>query len=452
MTLSLLIVDDDLSIRETLVEFFETFGYTARGAGTATEGRRMAAEHAPDVVLLDIKLPDADGVTALEALRADDPDVAVVLLSGYASVRTAVHAMQKGASDVLEKPVDLDMLVASVERAAERGRLRREVAMLRARGKTVPDGYGGHGGSGSNGGRRALLPSLSQLIDLAARNADAPVLLQGETGTGKGYVARQIHDRSPRNQHPFVEINCATLSSAFLASELFGHERGAFTDARQAKRGLLEVAGAGTLFLDEIADTSLDVQPKLLKTIEERTFRRLGGTTVLRSSARVIVATHQPLALAVAQHRFRADLFYRLQVLTIELPPLRSQPEQIPALAADLLPRGARLSRDAEATLQGYGWPGNIRELKNTLWRAAILADGAPIEPAHLGLPTALADVAGGGLAAQGGVPVTLEESERAAIKAALRASEGNRSKAARQLGIARSTLLEKLKRYPELA
>jgi DNA-binding NtrC family response regulator len=446
MTLSLLIVDDDQSIRETLVEFFETFGYTARGAGTATEGRRMAAEHAPDVVLLDLKLPDADGVTTLEALRADDPDVAVVLLSGYASVRTAVHAMQKGASDVLEKPVDLELLVASVERAAERGRLRREVALLRARGQTVPDAL-----TDGNGARRTLAPSLSQLIDLAARNSDAPVLLQGETGTGKGYVARQIHDRSLRNQFPFVEVNCASLSSAFLESELFGHERGAFTDARQAKRGLLEVAGNGTIFLDEIADTSLDVQPKLLKTIEERTFRRLGGTTVLRSAARVIVAAHQPLSVAVAEHRFRADLFYRLQVLTIELPPLRAQPDQILALAGEFLPRDTRLGPGTGEALRGYRWPGNIRELKNTLWRATILADGLPIEPAHLGLPggSTGADTASG---AGNTPPVTLEESERATIKAALRATHGNRSSAARQLGIARSTLLEKLKRYPELA
>jgi two-component system response regulator HydG len=448
VTLSLLIVDDDQSIRETLVEFFETFGYTARGAGTATEGRRMAAEHAPDVVLLDIKLPDADGVTTLEALRADDPDVAVVLLSGYASVRTAVHAMQKGASDVLEKPVDLEMLVASVERAAERGRLRREVALLRSRGATLPGRAGDRYGNLS-----ALPPSLSQLIDLAAKNVDAPVLLQGETGTGKGYVARQIHDRSSRNHQPFVEINCASLSSAFLESELFGHERGAFTDAKQAKRGLLEVASAGTIFLDEIADTSLDVQPKLLKTIEEHTFRRLGGTTVLRSSARVVVAAHQSLAEAVAERRFRADLFYRLQVLTIVLPPLRERPEQISQLATELLPRGAHLSSTALAVLGEYPWPGNIRELKNTLWRAAILADGAPIEPAHLGLPGVSGSGPEGTAGARSRGPVvTLEASERAAIEAALHASRGNRSAAARQLGIARSTLLEKLKRYPELA
>ncbi len=451
MTLSLLIVEDDESLRDTLVEFFETYGYTARGAGTATEGRKLAAEHAPDVVLLDLKLPDANGVVALEALRADDPDVGVVLLTGHADVRTAVRAMQKGASDVLEKPVDLEVLALAVVRAAERGRMGRELAMLRQRARE---------GTGSDptevAGPVRLAHTLADLIDLAARNVDAPVLLQGETGTGKGYVARQIHDRSVRNQYPFVEVNCASLSSTFFESELFGYERGAFTDAKQAKRGLFEIAGQGSVFLDEVADTTLEVQPKLLKVIEEQTFRRLGGTTVLRSAARVIVATHQPLADAVAERRFRADLFYRLQVLTLTLPTLRSRPEAIPDLAARLLPRGASLGTSAVAVMQEYSWPGNIRELKNTLWRAAILADGRPIERQHLGLPeVAGIDSAGDSspspraLTSHGAL--TLEAAERAAITAALAAAAGNRSKAARDLGIARSTLLEKLKKYPEI-
>lgn len=451
MTLSLLVVDDDLSIRDTLVEFFGTFGYTVRAAATATEGRRLAAEHAPDVVLLDLRLPDADGVVTLEALRADDPDVGVILLTGFADVRTAVTAMHRGAADVLEKPVDLEVLAAAVERAAELGRMRRELAMLRAKGRVGDSPAGDESGSGA-----AFAPTLAHLIDLAARNIDAPVLLQGETGTGKGFVARQIHDRSERNQQPFVEINCASLSSAFFENELFGHERGAFTDARHAKRGLLEVAGTGTAFLDEVADMALDVQPKLLKVIEDRTFRRLGGTTVLHSSARVIVATHQPLTDAVAQGRFRADLFYRLQVLTLILPPLRACPGEIPALAQRLLPRGASLARSAIDALSRYAWPGNIRELKNTLWRAAILADGRPIERSHLGLP----DSSGAGAlhvttASDAARPVatkSMRHAERAAIAAALEASAGNRTKAARQLGIARSTLQEKLKRYPELA
>jgi DNA-binding NtrC family response regulator len=433
VSLSLLVIDDDETVRSTLVEFFETFGFTARGASTATEGRRLAAEHAPDVVLLDLRLPDADGIRALEALRADDPDLAVIVLTGYADVRTAVAAMQHGAADLLEKPVDLERLAAAVSRAAERTRLRQEVAVLRARGRAEATTPG-------------MAPTVSDLIDLAARNPDAPILLQGETGTGKGYIARQIHDRSVRNRSPFVEINCASLSATFVESELFGHERGAFTDARQAKRGLLEVAGEGTVFLDEIAELSPDVQPRLLKVLEERTFRRLGGTTMLRSSARVVVATHQSLVEAVADKRFRADLYYRLQVLTITLPPLRERRDEILPMAMAMLPKGSSFTNESEDLLADYRWPGNIRELKNAIWRAAILAEGRPIEPAHLGLihTTHVATVPH-----RPTEPRTLAQAEREVIREALTASGGNRTHAARILGIARSTLLEKLRRSP---
>ncbi len=433
MTLSLLVIDDDETVRATLVEFFETFGFTARSAATATEGRRLAVVHAPDVVLLDLRLPDADGILALEALRADDPDLAVIVLTGYADVRTAVQAMQHGAADLLEKPVDLELLAAAVTRAAERGRLRQEVAVLRAQGRPASP---------------VMAPTVSDLIDLAARNPDAPILLQGETGTGKGFIARQIHDRSARNQSPFVEINCASLSTTFFESELFGHERGAFTDARQAKRGLLEVAGEGTVFLDEIAELSPEVQPRLLKVLEERTFRRLGGVTTLRSSARVVVATHQSLADAVAERRFRADLYYRLQVLTITLPPLRERQDEILTMAMAMLPKGSSLTNDAKDALARYRWPGNIRELKNTVWRAAILAEGRPIEPVHLGMPRNVAATVTTNVATAT-TPRTLEQAEREVIRDALTASGGNRTHAARILGIARSTLLEKLKRYP---
>jgi two-component system response regulator HydG len=340
--------------------------------------------------------------------------------------------MRGGAVDFLEKPVDLDALEAAVSRAAELGRLRREVAMLRARDAA------GHEAPTN------IAPSLDRLIELAARNDDAPVLIQGETGTGKGWVARRIHERSARGGNPFVEINCASLSPTFVESELFGHERGAFTDARQAKRGLLEVAGTGTVFLDEVAELAPEVQPRLLKVIEEQTFRRLGGTTTLRSSARVVCATHQPLEQGVQTGRFRADLYYRLQVLTITLPPLRERPADIPVLARELLPRGATLAPDAQAALSAYAWPGNIRELKNALWRASILSDGAVIHGAHLGLAAA---VGGSDDAPLPDAPMTLEAAEAHAIRHALRATAGNKARAAQVLGIARSTLQEKVRK-----
>jgi len=437
-TLSILVIDDDETIRETLAMFFESLGHVARAVGTATEGRRAMAEHAPDVVLVDLRLPDASGITLIEALRADDPGAAIVVLTGHADVPTAVRAMKQGAADLLEKPVDLETLESAVARAGETARLRRELEVLRAHAageawsERVPVGV------------LSDAQRLDRLIELAARNDDAPVLIAGETGTGKGWVARRIHELSPRAAAPFVEINCASLNATFFESELFGHEKGAFTDAKQAKRGLLEVAARGTAFLDEVAELAPEVQPKLLKVIEERAFRRLGGTTELRSEARVIVASHQSLAEAVAGKRFRADLFYRLQVLTLTLPPLRAQKERIPELARALAPRGARLSDAAIAALRAYDWPGNIRELKNTLWRAAILAEGAVIGPEHLGLVP------------QDGTPrvvdsdgvMTLEEAERRAIEAALRHTGGNKVKAAQALGIARSTLNEKLRRF----
>ncbi len=429
--ISVLVVDDDRTVRETLADFFDTLGYAARTAATATEGRQAAAEHAPDVVLVDLRLPDASGLTLLEALRADDPGLGVIMLTGHSDVPTAVRAMQAGALDFLEKPVDLEALDASVRRAVELVRLRREVSVLRAH---RPSGALRLDDTDSAG------PSLERLIDLAANNDDIPVLIVGETGTGKGYLARKIHDRSARAALPFVEVNGASLSATFLESELFGHERGAFTDAKVAKRGLLEVANRGTLFLDEVGEIALEVQPKLLKVLEDRTFRRLGGTAELRSEARVIAATNQPLAELAQNGRFRADLYYRLQVLTLALPSLRERKGELHALATAFLPRGARLSDKAHSAIGQYAWPGNVRELKNTLWRAALLAENAPIDVSHLGLPRTTPVAAPSG-------PTTLVETERRAIAEALRATAGNKVHAAKLLGIARSTLLEKLKR-----
>jgi DNA-binding NtrC family response regulator len=429
MTLSILVVDDEQTVRETLVEFFEALGHRARAAATASEGRQALAEHSPDVALIDLHLPDADGMRLLEAIRADDPEVVVLVLTGHGDVPTAVRAMQHGAADFLEKPVDLEALQAAVDRAAEMGRLRRELAVLRARES-----------AGAAPAAPLAPPSLERLVDLAARHDDAPVLIVGETGTGKGYVARRIHERSSRAGAPFVEINCASLSPIFFESELFGHERGAYTDAKQAKRGLLEVAGRGSVFLDEIAEMPLDVQPRLLKAIEERTFRRLGGTTELHADARLLAATNAPIEAAVAERRFRSELYYRLQVLTITLPPLRERADQIPALVAVLAPRGARVSEAALGALTRYEWPGNIRELKNTLWRAAILAEGSTIRPEHLGLPRRES-------AAPTNDILTLDDAERQAIAAALAHTKGNKARAASLLGIARSTLAEKLRR-----
>ncbi|NUS96878.1 MAG: sigma-54-dependent Fis family transcriptional regulator, partial [Gemmatimonadaceae bacterium] len=332
MVISVLLVDDDETVRDTLGDFFRSLDWVVHLAATGTEGRRLAAEHSPDVALVDLRLPDGDGLRLVEALRADDAEMAILVLTGHADVATAVRAMRLGAADLLEKPVDLELLRAAVEQAAERVRERRELVHLRGRQAARDDVAGVW-----------TLPGFERLVELAARNADVPVLLLGESGTGKTVVARQIHDRSPRAAAPFVAVNCASLAPALLESELFGHERGAFTDARAAKRGLLEIADGGTLLLDEIADLAPAAQPKLLTVIEDGVFRRVGGTTTRRADVRIVAATNTPLRGAVEEGRFRSDLFYRLQVLSIELPPLRERRDEILPLAKALLPRGARL-------------------------------------------------------------------------------------------------------------
>jgi DNA-binding NtrC family response regulator len=429
---SVLVVDDDATIRETLADFFAASGLMVRQAASAGDARAALAQSLPDVVILDLHLPDAHGLSLLDQLRDADPDGAIVVLTGHADVATAVRVMQLGAFDLLEKPVALDRVLQSVQDGASRARVRRELALTPQPLATATGGAT----------RTVLQPSFDKLIELAARNDDAPVLILGETGVGKGVVARRIHDRSPRASHPFVEINCASLSTTFFESEVFGHERGAFTDARTSKRGLLEVAATGTLFLDEIGELDLAVQPRLLKVIDEQRFRRLGGTLELRTNSRLVCATNRPLAALVEKETFRADLFYRLQVLTITVPPLRERRDELPALVAQCLPRGAALSGDAERAIARYPWPGNVRELKNALWRAAIIADGRPITVDDLGLGSAVSTAAS---------PVepegeTLAALERRAIERALHDTDGNRSLAARRLGIARSTLHEKLR------
>jgi DNA-binding NtrC family response regulator len=339
--------------------------------------------------------------------------------------------MHHGAADVLEKPVDLDTLSAAVTRASERGRLRQEVAVLRAQTRSAHQSYVTE---------PIKLPhTIEQLIDLAARNLDAPVLLQGETGTGKGFVARQIHDRSERNSAPFVEVNCASLSTSFFESGC-SDER-AFTDARQAKRGFH--GGRRSVFSTKSRDGA-DVNRDSSKCW--RTNRFGVWHNVTRSDARVIVATHQPLTQAVANGTFRADLYYRLQVLTLTIPPLRARPAEILPLAHAFLPRGATLDPSAEAQLLTYEWPGNIRELKNTIWRAAILADGAPIRVDHLGLVPLTADAAALPSVVDT-TPRTLESIERDAIRAAPGRDQRQSHTRGAPVGVARS-YDGKIKRY----
>lgn len=446
MTRTILLVDDDAAVLRLLGSFFEKKGWTVQRAAEATGALELYERDRADLVLLDIGLPGMSGLHLLEVLCGRDADATVIMLTGQTDVQTAVEAMRLGAENFLTKPVEMAHLEVASERAFEKADLRRRNRYYAERQ--------GDAGSAEGLGRTPLMRELARQVQVLA-NSDTTVLLSGETGTGKGFVAHLLHSLSPRASQPFVEINGAGLSAAFLDSEMFGHEKGAFTDAREQKRGLFELAHGGTFFLDEVGDVALELQPKLLKVLERQRFRRLGGTREIEVDVRLIAATNADLDRSVRAGRFREDLFYRLNVLPLRLPPLRERGrEEIADLAVrtllDLrrrLGRGpARLSADALEVLVQYGWPGNIREMRNVLERVLLLAAGAEeILPAHL--PP---EMAGTGAGSGSGTPDTmsLQEVERRHIARVLAHHGGNRSRTARTLGISRATLYEKLARY----
>ncbi|HEX6309952.1 MAG TPA: sigma-54 dependent transcriptional regulator [Longimicrobiales bacterium] len=446
MTRSILLVEDDAEVLAATGRFFEARDWTVHRAAEADGAMTLYERERPDLVLLDIGLPGVSGLRLLEVIRARDPDATVIMLTGETDVRTAVEAMRLGAENFLTKPVELGHLEAASERAFEKAELRRRYRYFAERQSDV--------GSTESLGRSRLMREIARQVELLAQT-DTTVLLTGETGTGKGWVAHMIHALSSRARSPFVEINCAGLSPTFLDSEIFGHEKGAFTDAKEQKRGLFELAHGGTFFLDEVGDLSTELQPKLLKVLESQRFRRLGGTREIEVDARLIAATNTDLERAVRDGRFREDLFYRLNVLPLRMPPLRERGrEEIADLALRLLldlrrrlGRGpARLTSETLDTLVRYGWPGNIRELRNVLERVLLLSTASDeILPAHL--PPEI--VGNGGRIDDGrDAELTLEEIERRHIARVLAHHRGNRSRTARTLGISRATLYEKLARY----
>src|SRR4051794_29138139 len=364
---TILVVDDEALIRWSLTERLKTEGYEVREAETG----RAAMDKLPegvDLVLLDYRLPDTDGVTILRQIKELDQDILVILLTAYASVATAVEAMKLGAYHFANKPFNLDDIAATVERALETTRLRREVRQFRtnaARPYSLQ----------SIVGASAPITALRHLVARVAASPSSTVLLTGESGTGKDLVAKVLHYSSDRAARPFMNITCSALPEQLLESELFGHERGAFTDARMQKRGLLETADGGTVFLDEIGEMTPGLQAKLLRFLEDKSFKRVGGSQDIRVDVRVIAATNRDLEQEVAKHHFRSDLFYRLNVLPIKMPSLRTHTEDIPALVeffidsfnAEFRKRVLGATPTAYAVLQGYGWPGNVRELRNVI-------------------------------------------------------------------------------------
>jgi DNA-binding NtrC family response regulator len=441
---TILIIDDEQEITSVLGRFFERARHQVIVANGAEEGWTAFNRSRPDLVFLDLHLPDGSGMDLLARLK--DTDAVVIMITGQGDIEVAVEAMRVGAENFLVKPVELAHLGAATDRALEKAKLREMNRFLAQR----------RGEAATTSAVLGVSPAMRDIaaqIEMLARSDKTTALLLGESGTGKGRVAERIHAQSLRASKPFVEVNCASLTAQSLDSELFGHEKGAL-DARERKIGLIEIAEGGSLFLDEIGDLDATLQPKLLRVLEGKTFRRLGGTEEVRTEVRLIAATSKDLVNEVTAGKFREDLYYRLSVMPITLPPLRARTREdlvqlIGAVLDDLRPQlGEAPERVADAALERllkYAWPGNIRELRNVLERAMIMGRGSPdILPMHL--PPEVRDASG--VMVEHYTPRSLEEVERVHMERTLRAHGGNRTRAAKELGISRATLIKKIKDY----
>jgi len=437
----LLIVEDDVAARLGVCTYLEAYGYEIEEVDTIAGAIERLSREVADLVLLDYALPDGTALDLLRHLKLHSIEVPVIVLTGHGSIELAVTAIKEGAEQFLTKPIELASLAVVVDRAIEHQQNSRRVKAVHARQSAADS-------DDIFSGRSAAIRALARDARAAA-DCDVPVLIEGETGTGKGMLSRWIHAASGRASESFVDLNCAGLPRDLLESELFGHERGAFTGATATKPGLLEAAHRGTMFLDEIGDTDLAIQPKLLKVVEDKRFRRLGDVGERRVDVRFIAATNKSLAALVDEGKFREDLYYRINTLVLRLPPLRHRRDDIPHLVGQLLQQLAReirrpamrLDGDAEQVLVDHAWPGNVRELRNVLERAMLLASSPVIRRADLRLePASGRPVVG--TAANG----TLEEVEWQHIQRVLGEEDGNVPRAAVRLGIPRSTLYQRLK------
>jgi DNA-binding NtrC family response regulator len=443
---TLLVVDDEELIRSSLKERFEAPGYRVLEAETAKQALARI-EEGVDLVLLDYRLPDADGLELLRQIRTADADALVILMTAYASVETAVAAIKRGAHDYVQKPFDLDEVQLLVERALETTRLRREVRELRAR-QSEPYAFDRIIGES---------PAIQELRAVLAKIAASPastVLLTGESGTGKDLAARCIHFNSSRAAASFMHITCSAVPEQLLESELFGHERGAFTDARQQRKGLFELADKGTVYLDEIGEMTAALQAKLLRFLEEKAFKRVGGTADIRVDVRAIGATNRDLEKEVAEGRFRDDLYYRLRVLPVQLPALRSRRGDVPLLSKFFLDgfnrefrkRVGGFSREAATLLDAYAWPGNVRELRNAIERAVLLCDGETLGPEAFDMLRQPSTVSSGfRLPAEG---VDFAALERDLVNQALERAGGQQARAAALLGMSRDQMRYRIEKF----
>lgn len=445
--LNLLIVDDERAIREVCREVAQSLGFTTTVADSAEHAYRQLESQNIDVVLLDLRLPGAGGLEALRQIRSRRPEAVVILVTGYGTVQSAVQAMKNGAYDYVTKPFSMEELRALLERVSVHLKLKTENRLLREKIKSK-QGYG------SIVGRAPEMERLYRIIAKAA-HSNHPVLILGESGTGKEMVARAIHFSGPFHAKPFIPVDCGSLVPTLIESELFGYVKGAFTGAVQSRDGLLAIAEGGTVFLDEIGELPVDLQSKLLRAIQEREIRPVGSTKRIPINVRILAATNRDLEQAVAQGGFRRDLYFRLNVLSLRIPPLRERRQDIPLLAAHFLEKLTRLSGqerslsdDAMKALLAYDWPGNVRELENCLERAGAFTTGPMIQVNDL--PSSIHGVGDGTPVIGDGTAkiVTIAQLEKQTILGTIAQLNGDKLLAARLLGIGKTTLYRKLKEY----
>ena len=443
-TITLLVVDDDQNHREMLRTLLEEWGYATVGAGSGEAAVALCQEQPFDLILMDVRMSGMSGIEATRAIKAYNPAIPIVIMTAYSDVENAVEALKTGAYDYLTKPLAFDALRPALERALDHAALRDEVRVLRDNLSSSFDTKNVIGKS----------PAMRQLLSMVSAIApsEATVLITGESGTGKEVAARLIHANSNRRKGPYVAVNCAALSEALLESELFGHEKGAFTGAEKRREGRFLAADKGTIFLDEVGEIPLAMQVKLLRVIQERELQRVGGDQTIKVDVRILAATNRDLKQEVEEGRFRQDLYYRLNVVALQLPPLRERKEDIPLLAMHFLKMFAEKNSKAVKgftpaamdRLLKYSWPGNVRELENAVERAVVLLIGEYVSEREL--PPSLTDEGDNGKPPKRDFGnMTLEEIERMAVLDTLEQVGGNKSEAARRLGINRKTLLAKL-------
>ncbi len=450
----ILIVDDEKLLRWSLEQNFKKQDYTVITASSGTEGLDKYKEELPDLTLLDIHLPDITGLEVLEKIKEIDPNAIVILITAYGDVQTAVKAIKAGSYDFVEKPFNMDKLNILVSKALETVSLKKEVTELKSK---LSSEYG----FDSIIGESPEMKKVFDMIQKVAASDASTVLIQGESGTGKDLVARVIHYQSRRADKPFMEVNCTALPESLIESELFGYEKGAFTDAKTMKKGLFELADGGSIFLDEIGDMKLSTQAKLLKVIEGKTFKRIGGIKDIVVDVRIIAATNRNLQEAVKEGTFREDLFFRLKVIPIYLPPLRERGQDIILLANYFIDRFNKefrknvkgLSREVERIFLEYHWPGNVRELKNVIERVMILENAEYIKPEHLpaeftsGESLKLRRIEALNIEIPPG-GIDIEDVEKGLIEKALEITQGNQTRAAKLLNLSRDALRYRMQKF----